>query len=80
MPRDGSLTPRDLAGKLGALRVECDKCGRTGRYPVAKLAETIGWDGKLTDWLYSLTKDCPRKRKNASSPDQRNIDCTALAE
>jgi len=32
------------------------------RYRVAKVAETIGWDGKLTDWLYDLTADCPRKR------------------
>lgn len=62
MPRDGSLTPFDLVEKLAVLRVECQKCGRAGRYPVAKLAETIGWDGKLTDWLYDLTKDCPRKR------------------
>ena len=61
MPRDGSLTPRDLADKLDALRVECEKCGRAGRYRVTTLAETIGWDGKLTDWLYELTQDCPRK-------------------
>jgi hypothetical protein len=62
MPRDGSLAPRDLVEKLDVLRVECDKCRRSGRYRVIKLAEQIGWDGKLTDWLYSLTKDCPRKR------------------
>ena len=62
MPRDGCLTPRDLAGKLDVLRVECEKCGRAGSYPAMKLGETIGWDGKLTDWLYGLTKDCPRKR------------------
>jgi hypothetical protein len=61
MPRDGSLTPRDLAAKLDVLRVECDKCGRAGRYRVTTLAEQIGWDGKLTDWLYNITADCPRK-------------------
>jgi hypothetical protein len=33
-----------------------------GQYPVAELDEAIGLDGKLTDWLYGLTKDCPRKR------------------
>jgi hypothetical protein len=60
MPRDGSLTPRDLIEKLDVLRVECDKCGRSGRYRVLRLAEQIGWDGKLTDWLYGLTKDCPQ--------------------
>jgi hypothetical protein len=61
MPRDGSLTPRDFIDKLAVLRVECDKCGRSGRYRVTTLAKTIGWDGRLTDWLYDLTKDCPRK-------------------
>jgi hypothetical protein len=61
MPRDDSITPRDLIGKLDALRVECSKCDRRGRYRVARLAETIGLDGKLTDWFYALTKDCPRK-------------------
>jgi hypothetical protein len=29
---------------------------------VLRLAEQIGWDGKLTGWLYNLTKDCPRKQ------------------
>jgi hypothetical protein len=32
----------DLAGKLDVLAVACDKCGRSGRYRVATLAETIG--------------------------------------
>jgi hypothetical protein len=49
MPRGGSLTPADLIGKLDVLRVECAKCGRSGRYRVLKFAEQIGWDGKLTD-------------------------------
>ena len=62
MPRDGSLTPRDLVEKLAVLRVECQTCGRSGRYRVTTLAKSIGWDGKLTDWLYDLTKDCPRKQ------------------
>jgi hypothetical protein len=34
MPRGDSLTPRDLADKgLDVLRVECEKCGRSGLYP-----------------------------------------------
>jgi hypothetical protein len=28
MPREGSLTPRDLIEKLAVLRVACDKFGR----------------------------------------------------
>ena len=53
MPRDGSITPRDLVdGKLWVLRVECDKCGRRGRYSVGRVVESIGMDGKLRDWLH----------------------------
>jgi hypothetical protein len=43
------------------LHVACAKCNRAGRYRVMALAEQIGIDGKLTDWLSRLTKDCPRK-------------------
>jgi hypothetical protein len=32
MPRDGAIIFGDLIGKLDLLRVECPKCGRTGRY------------------------------------------------
>ena len=61
MPRDGSLTPADLIGKgLDVLVVDCAKCGRAGRYHVAKLAEQIGRDGRLTVWLAGITADCPR--------------------
>jgi len=42
--------------------VACEKCGRSGRYRVTTLTEQIGWDGKLTDWLFDLTRDCPRKQ------------------
>jgi hypothetical protein len=31
MPREGAII-RDLIGKLDVLNVECDKCGRRGRY------------------------------------------------
>ena len=77
MPRDGSLTPRDLVEKIDALVVACDKCGRSGRYRVLKLAEQIGRDGKLTDWLYGLTKDCPRKQ-SPGLPDPCGVRCTDL--
>jgi hypothetical protein len=62
-PGYGSLIPCDLADKgLDLLRVESSKCRRSGRYRVIKLAEQIGGDGKLIDWLYDLTRDCPRKQ------------------
>ena len=54
--------PRDLIGQLCVLPVECDKGGRRGRYSIASLVDKIGLDGKLTDWLYQLTRDCPRKQ------------------
>jgi hypothetical protein len=62
MPRDGSITPRDLVGKLHLLHVECLKCDRRGRYRLASIVNDIGLDGKLTNWLYVLTRDCPRRR------------------
>jgi hypothetical protein len=37
------------------------KCGRRGRYSLASVADQIGLDGKLTDSLNVLTRDCPRK-------------------
>ena len=40
MPRDGSLTPADLIGKLNVLRVECGKCGRAGR--ASNISTTTG--------------------------------------
>jgi hypothetical protein len=30
---------RDLRGKLDVLRIECEKCGRRGRYHVYRLIE-----------------------------------------
>jgi hypothetical protein len=37
MPRGGAIIFGDLVGKLDALEVACDKCGRKGRYAVARL-------------------------------------------
>jgi hypothetical protein len=42
MPRDGAIIFGDLIGKLDVLEVACDKCGRNGRYAVARLIERIG--------------------------------------
>lgn len=63
MPRDGSLTPADLVGKLDVLRVDCTKCDRIGRYRVDRLVQQLGREAKLTDWLANITADCPRKLK-----------------
>jgi hypothetical protein len=37
MPRDGAIIFSDLIGKLGLLRVNCEKCGRDGRYILVRL-------------------------------------------
>jgi hypothetical protein len=78
MPRDGSLTPADLVGKLDVLRVACSKCDRAGRYRVARLVEELGADAKLTDWLSKITADCRRKRRN-NFGDQCAALCPDLA-
>jgi hypothetical protein len=62
MPRDGAITFGDLVGKLDVLEVACDKCGRKGRYAVARLIEQRGPDGKIVDLLSELRSDCPSIR------------------
>jgi len=49
MPRHGAITFRDIAGKLDATTVQCDKCGRFRRYHVDRLIERHGIDAKLFD-------------------------------
>ena len=51
----------DLIGKLGVLRVSCEKCGRDGCYGLGRLIEKRGRDAKLIDWLDELTAECPKK-------------------
>ena len=79
MPRDGSLTPADLVGKLDWLVVSCDKCGRRGRYRVTRLIELHGRDAKLTDWLSKITEDCPR-RHSINMSDQCGARCPDLVK
>jgi hypothetical protein len=62
MPRDSSITARDLIGKLDLLRVECAKCDRRGQYWVDHLYVRLGPDARLTTWLHRITADCPWKR------------------
>jgi hypothetical protein len=59
MPRDGAIISRDLVDKLEVLHVECDKCGRRGRYRLDRLIEQYRLDAKLFDW--EPEADCPRK-------------------
>ena len=57
MPRDGAI----IFGKLDALRVGCDKCGRDCSYRLDGLIEKRRRVAKLIDWLDKLTAECPKK-------------------
>ena len=61
MPRHGAVVFGDLDGKLEVLQVACSKCERRGQYPVARLIERYGRDGKLVDWKDQITADRPRR-------------------
>jgi hypothetical protein len=64
MPRDGAIIFGDLVGKLDVLNVACEKCGRAGRYALARLIEQRGRDAKVVDWLAEVAADCPKKLAN----------------
>ena len=50
---------RDLGGKLDVLNVECENCGRRGRYPPDRLIERYEIDAKPFDRSDEITADCP---------------------
>jgi hypothetical protein len=63
MLRDGAIIFGNLLGRLDALEGACDKCGRKGRYAVARLIEQRGSDAKVVvDFLSEITADCPKKQ------------------
>ena len=59
MPRDGSLTLSDI--QEPTLAIGCERCGRHGRYNVARLIAVHGADAKLTDLLLTLA-NCEKAR------------------
>jgi hypothetical protein len=67
MPRDGSLTLSDI--REPTLTIVCQRCGRHGRYNVARLTAAHGADAKLTDLLMTLA-NC-EKARSLSVHDQR---------
>jgi hypothetical protein len=72
MPREGAIIFGDLVGKLEILRVECDKCGRRGRYHLDRLIERYGIDAKLFDWSDEIHGGLPTK---AGEEPQRYVRC-----
>ena len=61
MPRKGAYILHDLIGRLLVLRLECPKCGRSGRYRLSKLLDECGGDYSLIEWREKMTADCPRR-------------------
>ena len=50
-----------IARHLPMITVQCDRCGRRGRYSTAKLIVTYGADATVQGFQRDLTKDCPQK-------------------
>ncbi len=67
MLREGAIIFGDLIGKLDVLRVECAKCGRSGRYRLADLITRYGRDEKLSAFTADVTANCARKQARSDS-------------
>jgi hypothetical protein len=67
MPREGAIVFADLIGKLDMLRIECAKCGRSGRYRVADLVMRYGRHAKLFAFTDDVTANCTRKHQPSDS-------------
>jgi hypothetical protein len=67
--RDHAHTLSDF--RVPTLSIECEACGRRGRYNVARLMEKYG-DMKLPDLLNVLAADCP-KAKSFSVHDRCKV-------
>jgi hypothetical protein len=75
MPREGAIIFRDLA----VLRIECEKCARSGQYRLDRLIMCYGIDAKFFEWSDEITADCPRKQaKNLN--DQCSARCPDLSK
>ena len=68
MPRDGSLILSDI--REPTLAIACQRCGRYGRYNVARLVAAHGADAKLTDLPVTLA-NCERRARSASTTDAK---------
>ena len=57
----GAVTLRHIHGTRAMLDVRCDRCGRAGRYRVARLVERHGIDAGLPAIASALEEGYPRK-------------------
>jgi hypothetical protein len=62
MPRSGSVTLGEIAGRLEMLRVECPKCGRAGQYRVMRLMKECGPGTLMPELLAKISGDCPKRQ------------------
>ena len=67
MAREGAIIFGDLIGTLDLLRIECSKCGRSGRYRLADLIARYGRDEKLFASTDDVTANCARRRAHSDS-------------
>jgi hypothetical protein len=67
MPREGAIIFDDLIGKLDMLRVECSKCGCSGRYRLADLITRYGRDANLFAFTDDLIANCTRRQARSDS-------------
>lgn len=61
MTRRGYVSLGEIAAKLRMLRIECDRCGRAGRYRIDKLVAKYGADASIQPLQEEITADCPRR-------------------
>jgi hypothetical protein len=59
------------------LNIECDKCGRRGRYHLHRLIERYGIDANFFDGSDEIMADCPRKQARNLN-DQGGARCPDL--
>jgi hypothetical protein len=78
MPLDGAIIFGDLIDKLDVLRIECPKCGRSGRYRIADLLMRYGRDEKLVAFTDDVTANCARRQARSDS-DPCGAICPDLA-
>jgi hypothetical protein len=58
----GVITLGQIKGRLDALAIVCDRCGRQGRLALGRLIAQHETDMPVPDLLRLLSADCPRRQ------------------
>jgi hypothetical protein len=67
MLREGAIIFSDVMGRLDMLRIECSKCGRSGRYRLADLLMRYGRNEKPFAFMEDLADNCARKQARSDN-------------